>query len=330
MKNQIQRFITSRPGFESAMVEELGRMPGGASKETWSCDVRLGDEILPLVLRINRDFPLPIALDLEPEFILMKAAHAQGIPVPRPYWFGRLDGGAPFYAIARIEGETIVRKLHREPVYKTARQVMPAQLGRALAGIHRVPLAGDLDRHLPARTENGSAALGELAFIEKILRNYSPDPHPALELAFRWLRQNVPAPGGRTLIHGDYRLGNVIFSDQGLVSILDWELSHIGDPFEDLGYISIQAWRFGRDELPIGGIGQRKDFLQAYQEAGGSLPDPEALRWWEVFGNVKWAVITVLQMVPFLDGSSRSIELASLGRKTAEVELQILTLIEKD
>ena len=122
-------------------------------------------------------------------------------------------------------------------------------------------------------------------------------------------------------------MGNVIFTEKGVRSILDWELAHIGDPMEDLGYISVQAWRFGNDSKPIGGIGERADFYDAYEKAGGFRLDVEAVQYWEIFGNLLWAIITILQATPFLNGYSSSIELASLGRKTAEVELQLLTLI---
>lgn len=112
-------------------------------------------------------------------------------------------------------------------------------------------------------------------------------------------------------------------------SILDWELAHIGDPMEDVGYISVQAWRFGIDSKPIGGIGERADFFDAYEKAGGFRIDADIVQYWEIFGNLVWAIITILQMSPFLNGYTNSIELGSLGRKTAEVELQLLTLIEK-
>ena len=167
-----------------------------------------------------------------------------------------------------------------------------------------------------------------MEFYGRIYRQYARDPHPALELAMAWLADNAPARQQTCLVHGDYRLGNVIFDGQGLVSVLDWELAHLGDPMEDLGYIFVQAWRFGRVELPLGGLAGREPFLAAYEKAGGFCPTPDALRYWEIFGNFKWAVITILQAAPFLTGQSRDIELASLGRKTAEVELQILALLE--
>jgi len=332
MKERLQAFIGKQEGFENWRVESLYRMPGGASKETWSFDLVSTDEsareVLPMVLRINRSSPLPVSIDLKQEFLLMKEVYEEGIEVPKPYWYGEKELGNPFYVIGRIEGETIVRRLHRDDEYETARRVIPAQMGRILAKIHRIRLNGNRFNFLPHRIQSGSFALGELSFYETMLHRYAPDPHPALELGIRWLGAHLPSTIGPSLVHGDYRLGNIIFTREGVRTVLDWELSHVGDPMEDLGYITIQAWRFGNDSLPIGGVGRREEFYEAYERGGGFPVDRKRMGFWEVFGNLKWAVITILQMVPFLDGSSESIELASLGRKTSEVELQLISLIE--
>ncbi|HMK64926.1 MAG TPA: phosphotransferase family protein, partial [Thermodesulfobacteriota bacterium] len=261
-------------------------------------------------------------------FFLLREVFDADIPVPKPYWQGNEDLGNPFYIVARIKGETLVRRLHREDRYKQARKAIPGQLAETLARIHRLPLKPNRFDFMPARARSGSPALGELLFYEELFHRLSPDPHPVIELVIRWLKTHQPPPHEPVLLHGDYRLGNIIFTEEGVQSILDWELAHIGDPHEDLGYISVQAWRFGEDAKPIGGIGQRKDFYRAYEQAGGVPLNRETQLYWEVFGNLKWAIITIFQALPFLQGKSQSIELASLGRKTAEVELQMLALVE--
>lgn len=329
MKDSFQCFVRKHEGYEKAKVEQLRRMSGGASKETWAFDLEMSSHgLLPLVLRVERGSPLPASIGLKEEFALMKEVHEAGILVPRPYWYGKDNSGRPFYVIERIEGETLVRRLHRDVQYEKARHVIAAQLGKILAKIHCIASAGTRFHFLPCRQVSGSSALGQILFYEDLLHRHSPDPHPALELAIRWLKRNSPPSENLALVHGDYRLGNVIFSEEGVRSILDWELAHLGDPLEDIGYISVQAWRFGNDSKPIGGIGERADFYDAYEKAGGFPLNKDIVQYWEVFGNLAWGIITILQMCPFLNGQSRSIELASLGRKTAEVELQLLTLIE--
>jgi aminoglycoside phosphotransferase (APT) family kinase protein len=308
-------------------------MPGGASKETWAFDLRRereGEaEWLPLVLRIERASPLPVSLNLKTEYALLREVHRKGIPVPRPYWAGEEDLGSPFAILGRISGETLVRRLQRDDRYEQSRRNIPAQLGEILARLHRLPLDERTLGCLPRRFSSGSPALAELAFYEALLERLAPDPHPALEWAIRWLKGRQPPGREPVLVHGDYRLGNIVFDETGVRSVLDWELAHLGDPLEDVGYLSVQAWRFGRVDRPIGGIGERADFYRAYEGAGGFRLDTESLHYWEVFGNLKWGIITILQALPFIRGESASIELASLGRRTAEVELQLLTLIEE-
>jgi aminoglycoside phosphotransferase (APT) family kinase protein len=131
----------------------------------------------------------------------------------------------------------------------------------------------------------------------------------------------------RRLVHGDYRIGNVIFGPEGARSILDWELAHIGDPMEDIGWLCVRSWRFGGDK-PVGGIGDRVAFYAAYEAAGGAQVDPERVRYWETFGNLRWGVTCIVQVKQYLAGASGSIELASIGRRVAETEWELLRLME--
>jgi len=156
------------------------------------------------------------------------------------------------------------------------------------------------------------------------------EPHPVLELMERWLLERVPASGPAALVHGDYRIGNVIFGPEGLRAILDWELAHVGDPLEDLGWLCVRTWRFGSDALPVGGIGTREELVAAYEEAGGRRVDREALRFWEACGNFRVAVVWLQQSRIFLDGKVPSVELASLGRRTAETEEELLRLLREE
>jgi aminoglycoside phosphotransferase (APT) family kinase protein len=205
---------------------------------------------------------------------------------------------------------------------------MTAQLGEAAARIHRIdPARHDLG-FLPAPAAGESAAASEVDKYESVYRFLAPQPHPVMELALRWLRRHLPPPGHTTLVHGDYRVGNVIFGPEGLRSVLDWELAHIGDPMEDLGWVCTRAWRFGSDDKPAGGIGQREELFAAYEKVSGTPVDPQRVRFWEIFGNLKWGIICMQQARTYLDGRVRSVELASLGRRTSETEWELLDLIE--
>jgi len=330
MTSRLARFIASESGSAGVKIENLRRMPGGASREIWSFDAVMdqdGSTRRTLVLR--RD-PGEHRIDTNRlhEFMVLRAAFEEGVPVPEVFWVSEDPAvlGASFFIMARVEGETIARRLLRDSEYAHAREAMPGQLAEILARIHRV----DPTKHkLTFLTEPAdNAALVEVRRYEDNFRKLALEPHPAFELAFRWLLGRIPKTPRKTLVHGDYRIGNVIFGPEGVRSILDWELTHIGDPMEDLGWMCVRAWRFGNDANPVGGLGTREDFFRQYERASGTAVEPEAVRFWEVFGNLRWGIITISQARTHLDGYVKSVELASIGRRTAETELELLNLIE--
>ena len=247
------------------------------------------------------------------------------MPVPRVRWCGGDDPvlGASFFVMDFVEGETIGRKILRDAELATARSVLPEHLADAAARIHTID-AGALGLRVPDDAAPGAA---ELARYTEVLRTIAPDPHPALELAIRWLGARLPAPGRTALVHGDYRLGNVIVGREGLAAVIDWELAHAGDPMEDLGWLCVRSWRFGADAQPVAGLCARERLFTAYERSSGVRVDPAVVRWWEVFGNFKWGVICVMQAQTFLNGV-KNVELAALGRRIVEQELELLDLME--
>lgn len=330
LETRLREFLIGATGHPDVAVTGLRRVPGGASRETWAFDAELGDGrgLRPLILRRDPG-RTSVASDRALEFRVLRAAHAAGVPVPEVFWLGDdpaiLDGG--FFVMERVEGETLARRLLRESVYAEARRAMPAQLGAILARIHAVPIDDPSLAKLPGMQDDGSSAAAELGRYEQLYRTLAPEPHPAIEYGFRWLAARLPPPGPRVLVHGDYRVGNVIFGADGVRVILDWEQAHVGDPMEDLGWMCVRAWRFG-SPLPVGGIGEREPFFAAYEQAGGGPVDPQVVRFWEVVGDLKWAVICIAQANTYLAGGVKSVELASIGRRTAEAEYDLLQLID--
>ncbi|HEY8865520.1 MAG TPA: phosphotransferase family protein, partial [Solirubrobacteraceae bacterium] len=195
-------------------------------------------------------------------------------------------------------------------------------LGAAAAAAHAVSLA-----EVPSlQIAGGAPAEVAIAGLEGELDRIG-EPHPALELGLRWLRRNVPEPVAPGLVHGDFRLGNFLLDDDGLVGVLDWELCHAGDPLEDLGWLCIRSWRFGADRNPVAGCGSRDELLVAYAAAGGRKATREELRFWEVYGNVRWGVICLVQADVHLSGAQRSLERAAIGRRTCEPEWDLLAMV---
>ncbi len=317
-------------GAAPVAVELLRPLAGGASRDIWAFDARLPDgRVERLVLR--RDPPgHHVQSSRRDEFALLGAAAAAGLPVPRVRWCEEDAAvlGAPFLLMEFVEGETLARRLLRDAKYAAARAALPRQLAAALAAIHALDPGLPALGFLPRPPSGETPAAAELARYEQIFRAVAPDPHPALELALRWLAPHPPTPAALTVVHGDYRIGNVIFGPEGLRAVLDWELAHVGDPLEDLGWLCVRSWRFGADDRPAGGLCQREELFAAYERAGGRPVDPAAARWWEIFGNLKWAIICIMQARTFLDGAVKSVELASLGRRVAEMELELLELTE--
>jgi aminoglycoside phosphotransferase (APT) family kinase protein len=324
-------FIRAEGKFKSVAIENLRKMPGGASREIWSFDATMEHDgaAIKRAMVLRRD-PGASRIDTSRrhEFLVMRAAFEEGVPVPEVLWLCE-DAevlGANFFIMERVDGETIARRLLRDDLYAKARQVMPAQLAEILARIHRI----DFEKHrldfLARPGENPAET--ELRRYEESFRRLALEPHPAFELAFRYLYERIPKTPYTTLVHGDYRIGNVIFGPDGVRTILDWELAHLGDPMEDLGWMCVRAWRFGVDHMPVGGLGTREAFFAAYEAASGIKVDRETVRFWEVFGNLRWGIITISQARTYIDGFVPSVELASIGRRTAETELELLNLIE--
>ena len=188
-------------------------------------------------------------------------------------------------------------------------------MGAALACIHAIP---------PTEVK-GLVVSDQLERLRAVIDGLG-EPHPAFELGFRWLEANRPGPCEPSVVHGDFRMGNLLIDHEGLRAVLDWELAHLGDPLEDLGWFCVRAWRFG-SPLPAGGVATREVLVAAYEAARGTVVDLHALRWWELLGTLKWGVICVMQAWGHLSGASRSVELATIGRRVCENEWDVLGLL---
>lgn len=316
-------FLAQVHAGSSATIANARQLAGGASKDVWYFEI-LGDSApRPFALRRDSHRLSDSALGIRGEFAAMRAAFEAGVRVPHPHFLGRDADGLDFFIMDFIEGETLAPRLFRHEAYAPARESMTAQFGRLLAPIHRIPAKGDLlDAFGPVPTAN--PALLALDQYEETFRRISPNPHPVFELAFRDLRRAIPDQWETALVHGDYRLGNVIFGPEGIRAILDWELAHWGDPMEDLAWLAVRAWRFGRDAMPVAGLGRREELHAAYAAAGGLPVDAGRARWWEIFGNLRWGVITIMQAHTYLSGATNDLEKAAIGRRTVEVEAELL------
>jgi aminoglycoside phosphotransferase (APT) family kinase protein len=301
----------------------LRRLSGGASRITSSFDLEtVGGANRPLILQMDRSGGTPGRAKARLEHALLHAAGDAGVPVPAVVAapdFDASDGddalGGAWLVVERLEGETIPRKILRDPEYDGARRALTVQCGRALAAIHTIdpatvgglPPADPLRDPLPLLD-----ALGEV--------------RPALELGVRWLAAHRSEGVATVTVHGDFRIGNLLVDSEGLRGVLDWELAHAGDPAEDIGWLCAPAWRFGGPG-EVGGFGAVADLLVAYEAAGGVPMTLERVHWWQVYATVKWAAICALQASAHLSGATRSVELAAIGRRVCESEWDLFVLL---
>ncbi|MEM8534285.1 MAG: phosphotransferase family protein [Chloroflexota bacterium] len=314
-------------------ITALQPIPGGASRETWALDIEVESGALvgphALILRMDQATSMnPEALERSEEFALLRVAYEAGVKAPRPRW---LDGtgavlGRPFLLMDRVEGESIGPRVVRRPEFAQAREHLPQQMAEQLARIHTIdPMTSELG-FLPHPAKGYSPARHAIDGVREQLDQIGIQ-RPALEFGLRWLEQHVPQHEEHILIHGDFRIGNIIIGSDELCAVIDWEFAHIGDPHEDLAWPCVRDWRFGNDALRVGGVGDLETYVVAYEALSGRMVDRTALHYWEVLGNVRWAATCYIQADRHLSGADPSIELASLGRRGAEMELEFLTLI---
>ena len=310
-------------------VRDLVRLTGGATKATWSFDAVVGGDTLPLILQQTPAERLAagggreaLAIHGARDAALLHAARDAGVPAPRVRIVLAPDDELGEGTVTdRVAGETLGRKIAGDARFAAVRPRLAAQCGAILAAIHRIDARGldFLPRHAPA---------DQLAMF-RALADACDHPLPAVELGLRWVAEHLPPAPRTTVVHGDFRNGNLIVGDDGVRCVLDWELAHLGDPMLDLGWLCVKTWRFG-GPLPVGGFGHRDDLFAAYERAGGGPVDPSHVRFWEAFGCIKWALMSMqkgLGDLGAVPGARRSVEAVAIGRRIEEPLLDFLDLI---
>jgi aminoglycoside phosphotransferase (APT) family kinase protein len=313
----IERFVG-----ETVEIDGLRRCSGGASRETWALDATdARGRAHPLVLRRDPAGQAN-AEHRATEYAVLAAAAGGGVPVPQVLaLLEPVDDLGAGFLMDRVEGETIPRRILRDDEFANARPHLTAQAGEIAARIHAVD--PELLPPLPVL-----GAREQIAQQRTYLDSFG-EPHPALELGLRWLDEHAPdADRPPALVHGDFRNGNFIVDAEGIRAVLDWELAHLGDPLEDLGWLCVKSWRFGNADRIAGGFGPLEELLAAYAAAGGTAADEDTVRFWVVLGTVKWGVICAGQTLLHVNGVIRSVELAALGRRVAEMEWDLLDLLD--
>ena len=302
-------------------ILDLRRLTAGATKATWAFKAQVGNLNLPLILQLSNgssrrgdDATLPLVAGENDAALMMAAAHA-GVPAPPVRAVLTEDCGlGKGYIMDFVPGETIARRILREPHFARLRESFASQCGEILARIHKIDAAS-----VPFLTPLNAAR--QITLYRNVYDRYD-HPVPALEVAFRWAEDHLPETTHTTIVHGDFRMGNLLCGEQRIQAVLDWELACLGDPMQDLGWLCVKTWRFG-GRSPVGGIGQRADLFLAYERTSGTTVDPARVRFWEAWGCIKWAIICLMK-----GQSQRSVESFAIGRRMEEPLYDFLEFVE--
>jgi aminoglycoside phosphotransferase (APT) family kinase protein len=330
-QRELAQFLATASAARSAEVTSLGLLAGGAIQENWGIDATfVGGRLAGtqrLVLRCDAATGVPSSLSRVEEFALLSAVFAAGAAVPEPLFVcaDAIVIGKPFFVMRRMPGSAAGRPITLDPALEPARPALAEVLGRELASIQTVrPPRPDLP-FLPPYDGPAADIAGFRAYLDR-----HPNPRPVLEWALRWAETHLPEPLPPVLCHRDFRTGNYLVDGARLTAMLDWEFAGWGDPDEDIGWFCCKGWRFGRPDREAGGIADRADFYRGYEAASGRRLDPERVRFWEIYANIRWAVIAMQQSDRFLLGGARSLSTAITGRRATECELELLMLLDPE
>ncbi len=295
-------------------AQALTRLSGGANMESSSFSFDGHDYVLRRAP--SAEFMAGRAFGHDVEAALVIAARAAGVTAPKVVAIlTDADGIGTGYVMRKVDAEVNPAKILANPPPS-----LIIDIARELARIHAIQTFPNLP------TLNTATAIEELATR---FEAYGGD-RPIMALAIKWCRDNVPEPSTAVLVHGDFRMGNLMVDADGLAAVLDWELAHLGDPHEDLAYGCMTVWRFGHVDKPAFGIADLEQYFAAYESESGTIVDRARFRFWLIYRTLWWA-LGCLQMGDIWRlGIDKSLERAVIGRRTSENELDLLLLLEED
>lgn len=326
---------------EARLFASLGRpvrvlsmtpLAGGACQDNFVLELQDGDDRVRCVLRSDAMSSLPGSLDRRREFAVVQAAHARGVRTAKAEGLSAdlVRDGAYGYVLDWVEGEAVGRKVTRGKELASARLTLAPVLANELAKIHSIT---------PENTPSLEVVLGmapldpvaaRLADFRKRIDALSTK-RLGIELIYRWLVTHAGAIERErpVLLHGDFRTGNFMVTESGLTAILDWEFARWGSVYEDLAWVSLRDWRFNVLDKPIGGFADRRAFYAAYEAASGHAVDLRRIHYFEVLGNLLWAVGSIAQAERCVYGGEENVEYLAIGRRVSEMEWEAIRLIEE-
>ncbi|WP_231373748.1 phosphotransferase family protein [Nocardia sp. 348MFTsu5.1] len=229
------------------------------------------------------------------EFELLRRLETFDVPTPTVLWLD--DQGSelarPSMVVKRYAGRAhraILR--HADPLDLgiERRELLAREICTTLTDLHNIDTEAAGFRGILHHPGPNPAAY-ELGHWRSELERCQLEPQPALQAAAEWLRDSLPRPVDRlVVVHGDFRPANLLIREGRVEVLLDWELAHLGDPLDDLGWYTAPLYQ---KEHFIKGFWEQKDFLELYTARTGIEVDPHALRFWQVMSTFRLAVMAL-------------------------------------
>jgi aminoglycoside phosphotransferase (APT) family kinase protein len=320
---------------EDVEIGPLKRFTVGFSWVTYgfSAQWRERDERIAreLILRVGPPNGIFAPYRATPEFLALQTLAGSDVPAPRVYWRCEDEEilGAPFFICEFVEGEAPIPWTAKggEGFDEATRLSLGDQFVAALAALHKVDW-----RETPAARIDGArsvdkTAAAQIDYWAARMRAWSVRRHPMLEWALIWFRAHAPKARRISLVHGDYRIGNFLERNGRVVAVLDWELVHLGDPMEDLGWVCLHAWR-GRSPYMCRLL-TREELQAKYEALTGVAIDLAAWRYWEAFGTFKLAVMHLGASHCFEARGFNDLRMAGMGAQLPRMLLQLEAALEQ-
>jgi aminoglycoside phosphotransferase (APT) family kinase protein len=329
LSTHLSAYLSAISG-QPVSVQRVTKFPAGFSWIT--CDVQLSGFLAAdeTILRVGPPYGLYAPYSAMPEFEALSALVGSGVPAPRVYLASDDSAilGAPFFLSEKVQGDTpLPWGSQGQTLQGARRESLAADFIGALAALHRFDWRATPLAKWGEGVTRENVAHVQIDAWEARFRRWALRPHPMAHRALAWLRANTPTAGRLSIVHGDYRLGNFLERDGRISAILDWELVHLGDPVEDLGWAFLPQYRGGTPL--VCGLAAEADFLARYQTQSGLSVDPASLRFYLVFSLLKLAFTHMAAARCFEDGLFNDMRMPAMATQIAPVFRQIGKTLEQ-
>jgi aminoglycoside phosphotransferase (APT) family kinase protein len=323
LKERLAAFLAEKLNSE-LLLAKFHRISNGFSWITWTFEMSLPGQSSKrdLVLRIGPHDGLLAPYDATREAIMLGIFANSAVPVPEVLFFSNDTSifGAPFTVCERMRGTAFNPwTIAQDPKEAQSLQSILRQFVDTLAMIHATPWRGTPAAELAGKADVEAAALDQIQYWEDRYRKNQLECLPIIELAFSWLRSHAPVAPKVALLHGDYRIGNFLTENGTITAILDWEMSHFGDPHQDIAWALYPP--FGMPRLM-----ERSSFFEAYSRNSGLDISEKAIGYYSALNLLKVTIINLIGFGSFVRRSS-DMRLASLGYMTSSHLAQLMRAI---